>query len=61
MRHINFVARQNNTQVIIAETKFRPDLLAQARDVSQLPLPFVYNDQTGVAIELKDVWKGQEL
>lgn len=58
LRLLNHVAKQLKVDVKILETKYRPELLAEARERSKLPLPFVYNEDSGQSIELKNIMGG---
>lgn len=59
LNFINTLARERKTEVKIVETKYNAALLDEARYVSDIELPFVYNSDKRVSVRMSDVRNGQ--
>jgi hypothetical protein len=61
LAYVNRLARQQNTQVKIVETKYNPNALLEVRAISDMPLPFVYNDDTKMIVRLLNIQEYKEI
>jgi hypothetical protein len=58
LSHIKLFACSIRTEVKIIETLGRPDLEAEAKQVSDIEMPFVHNTETKTSKSMTEVSKG---
>jgi hypothetical protein len=54
MRHAKWYARSIGVEAKVVEAIGNPEVVKEARKLSTLPMPFVYNDATGDSIALAE-------
>lgn len=55
MNHLRHAARQRGTDVKVLEVKYHPEWLEEARQLSALALPFVYDTEAKISVSLKNI------